>query len=109
MQDTHPVIKAVVVVVIHLVCITTMLHKGLCDDVRGDGFVYGHLKDLEAAGSIASSKLGKGTFCSITFKLIQCSYFGTRSHMIGTTGLLAFSFCIERNVLSRVIYMQIVV
>ena len=108
-QDTHSVVKAVVAVVTHLVCITTMLPKGLCDDVRGDGFVYGHFRDLGTTGFIASLKLGKRTFCSMNFKLILCSYFGTRTHMIGTMGLLTFLFCIERNVLSCVIYLQIVV
>ena len=109
MQDTHPVIKAVVAVVIHLVGFTTMLHKGLCDDVRGGGFVYGHFRDLGTTGLIASLKLGKRIFCNMNFKLIPYSYFGTRTHMIETTGFLTFLFCIERNVLSRIIYMQIVV
>ena len=37
MQNAHPVIKAVIAVVIHLVGFATMFHKGLCDDVRGGG------------------------------------------------------------------------
>ena len=65
MQDTHPVIKAVIAVVIHLVCITTVLHEGLCDDVRRGELVYGHLKDLGTTLFIASSKLEKRTFCSM--------------------------------------------
>jgi len=36
-QNTHPVIDAMVAVVIHLIHATAMLHKGLCDDVRGGG------------------------------------------------------------------------
>ena len=86
-----------------------MLHKGLCDDVRGGGFVYGHFRDLGTTGLIASLNLGKRIFYSMNFKLIPCSYFGTRTHMIETTGFLTFLICIERNVLSRVSYMQIVV
>ena len=86
-----------------------MLHEGLCDDVRGGGFVYGHSGDLGTIWFIASQKLGKRTLCSMNFKLIPCSYFGTRTHMIETTGFLTFLFFIERNVLSCVIYMQIII
>ena len=94
---------------IHLVGFTTMLHECLCDDVRRSGFVYGHSIDLGTTGFIASFNLGKRIFCSMNFKLIPYSYFGTRIHMIETAGFLTFLFCIERNVLSRVSYMQIVV
>ena len=98
-----------VAVMIHLVGITTMLHERLCDDVRGGGFVYGHSRNLGTTWFIASFNLGKRIFCSMNFKLIPYSYFGTRIHMIETAGFLTFLFCIERNVLSRVSYMQIVV
>ena len=37
MQDTHPVIKAMVAVVIHLVGIAAILNEGFIDDVRGVG------------------------------------------------------------------------
>ena len=40
---------------IHLVGFTAMLHEGLCDDVRGGGFVYGHSRDLGTTGFIALS------------------------------------------------------
>ena len=52
-QDAHPVIKAVVTVMIHLIGFTTMLHERLCDDVRGSGFVYGHSGDLGTTWFIA--------------------------------------------------------
>ena len=67
MEDAHPVIKAMVAVMIHLVGITTMLHECLRDYLRGGGFVYGHSRDLGTTGFIASAKLGKRTFCSINF------------------------------------------
>ena len=69
MEDAHPVIKAVVTVVIHLVGITTMLHERLCDDVRGGGFVYGHSIDLGTTWFIISQKLGKRTFCTFVTQL----------------------------------------
>ena len=73
-QNTHPVIDAMIAVVIHLISAAAMLHEGLCDDVRGGGFVYGHSRDLGTTWFIASHKLGKRTFCSINFKLISCSH-----------------------------------
>ena len=58
MQDTHPVIKAMVAVVIHLVGIAAILNEGFIDDVRGGGFVYGHPRDLGTTWFIASQKNG---------------------------------------------------
>ena len=108
-QNSHPVIKAMEAIVIHLIGITTMLHERFGDYVRDCGLIYGHFRDLGTTGLIASLKLGKRIFCSMNFKLIPCSYLGTRTHMIGTTGILTFLFCIERNILSHIIYMQIVI
>ena len=66
-ENAHPVIKAVIAIMIHLIGSTTMLHKRLRDDVRGGGFVYGHSRDLGTTWFIASAKLGKRTFCGINF------------------------------------------
>ena len=60
-----------------------MFHKGLCDDVRGGGFVYGHLSDLGTTLFITNSKLEKRTFCSMWFKLISCLYFVTHLSWLG--------------------------
>jgi hypothetical protein len=38
-KNAHPVIEAMVAVMIHLIGFTTMLHKRLRDDVREGGFV----------------------------------------------------------------------
>ena len=61
-KNAHPVIEAMVAVMIHLIGFTTMLHKRLRDDVRGGGFVYGNSGDLGTIWFIASQKLGKRTF-----------------------------------------------
>jgi hypothetical protein len=52
-QDAHPVIKAMIAIVIHLVGITTMLHEGFSDDFGEGGFVYGHYTNLGTTGFIA--------------------------------------------------------
>jgi hypothetical protein len=57
LHNTHPVIDAMIAVVIHLFGITTMLHEGFGDDVRGGGFEYGHSTELGTTGFIASSKM----------------------------------------------------
>ena len=46
MQDTHPVIKAMVAVMIHLIGSAAMLHEGLCDDVRGGEAQCAHTRKL---------------------------------------------------------------
>ena len=57
MQDAHPVIEAMVAVVIHLVHATAMLHEGLGNYFRGGGFEYGHSTELGTTGFMASQKM----------------------------------------------------
>ena len=102
-------IKAVVAAMIHLVGFATMFHKGLCDEVRGSGFVFGKSLDLGTTGFIASAKLGKRTFCSTNFKLISVSYFFIPTHMVGTTGFLNLLFIVKYHIPCLIIYMQIVI
>ena len=109
MQNAHPVIKAMVAVMIHLIGFTTMLHERLRYDGRGGGFAYGHPIDLGTNGFIASAKLGKRTFCSKNFKLSLVSYFFIPTYMVGTTGFLSLLFIVKYHIPCLIIYMQIVI